>query len=164
MYHSEVLTLGGKKETWKSTKKCLTLVGWKNLKATSNESQAALLLSADMLNCFHMGQSLLEILYQQRQLSLSTLTAAPLPWLQERAGGRCLCCWLGQGRSGVCRAVRQQRSPDVGQRTTRNERILKVIGWGTEDIHEVQCFTLSEHSNAGKQHWILMHHHSNTWL
>lgn len=61
-----------------------------------------------------MGQSLLEILYQQRQLSLSTLTAAPLPWLQERAGGRCLCCWLGQGRSGAVQSCATAAFPRRG--------------------------------------------------
>lgn len=93
------LRRGGAKGNSKRHKKCRRLVGWRNLKATRNKSQAALLLLADTLNCFHVDQNILEILYQQRQLSLSALTAAPVPWLQDRAAGRGFCCWLGQGRS-----------------------------------------------------------------
>lgn len=129
MYHSEVLG-EGREEIWKNIK--MLKVSWmkKKNKATRNESQAALLLLADTLNCFHMGQSILEILHQQRQLS-----AAPLPWLQDRAGaGACAADWV-KAAVGLCRAVQQQHSPGVGQRITRNERTH-------QDIHKVQRFTV----------------------
>lgn len=45
----------------------------------------------------------------------------------ELEAGACAADWA-KGGPGLRRALRQQRSPDVGQRTTRNERIPKVIG------------------------------------